>query len=264
MEHLFRRSIITIFALIAITVLLDVVYENYRYREASQTVAEYAYTSSSFSLSTQDMYFEDTSYKSNGNYINYLNTLHSSSNAYLTLCADMLQKSLAGAVAVEVVPANFNLAFLDETFTEDQFKSCMDKLIQGYRDADVYCPFVIDNIDVTTSYSIRVLSPEILRSIYGNEEDILSYFGGLDAIRYEKLMDALKKDRGVPCYEVTYSIDYSYCTSGFYSGWVTNSGWFSRATNKVTATDVANFNVKPDQQKYASENITFKRVYNVF
>lgn len=258
------RIVVSLFLVFAMTVFLDFLFEALRRKEANKTVAEYAYASSNFSLAVQDLYFEDPAYKTNPIYLDYLNNLETSSNDYLNLCATILRGSIDGSIPFEVVPAKFNLAFLDTNFVEKQFKECFINLIKGYKDNSMFCPVVIDDVDVSLSYTIRTLSPEILRSIYGSDEDILSYFGNLDTLRYQKLMDALQKDRGVPCYEITYSIDYSYCTSGFYSGSSTDGNFFKRDVTKVTEDDVNTFGVKPNQEKYASENLTFKRIYNVF
>lgn len=190
-------------------------------------------------------------------YSNFINELSASGDSYLQLCAGVL-KDATGVPNPDYSPAQLNLAYVDENVYQEMFerylKYTIGNSLQGYKNH-----IIIDNVSTTVTPHYVRYSPEVLRSIYGNDEQLIDIFKDLDIARYEQLASILTKDRVLPCYTITITVNATFVSQGYFNSREANqfSTWFRTTRNNYTTlAEQTEYNVEADQLKWALDPIT--------
>lgn len=286
MSKLFRRVGFGLLITMILCFVIDMVLEEWRYQNAKDTLNKDISTASFYALTSQNEYFgsngfvvlPDGSHLEIANaydtaeYGNYINTLANSGDEYLELSSMVLadidfsaSPYSVGEIHRSYNPAQLNLAFMNEDFIKYLFENCIKQALQNKGREDCNS-IVLNNVDVNINFTLENLSPEVIRSIYGNDDTISDLFSSLSIVRFREISEVLSKSRRVPKYEVDFIVSYSYCTGGYFnSRGSINSNWFHRDTdnNFVTPDDVSHYGVKENQLKYPEETVTFHREYTV-
>lgn len=285
MHKLFTKVAFGILGVVLLSILIDLTIETINEKEAKNQLNKDIMTASFYSLSSQNEYFgsggtvslPDGTYLhitdpySTDEYKYYVSSLANSGDEYLELSSMVLgnidfstSPYNVNSINTSYNPAQLNLAYMNESFIQYLFENSLKRIIVD-KGNEGNNHIVIDDVKVNVNFNLERLSPEIIRSIYGNDDTIADLFSSLSIIRFREISEVLSKSRLVPKYTVEFKVDYSYCTTGYYNSRASiTSNWFHRTSGTfVTNDDVDDYLVKPNQIKYDSETVTITREYAV-
>lgn len=272
------RISVCLFLVAILTIMLDIGYDIVLSNECMKTLKRQVMLDTYYCNSMQEEYFSQDNFRM-GNlvelsvpgssafycqspyatpaYSDFIDELSTSGDSYLTLCAGIL-KDASGVPNPNYSPAQLNLAYIDENVYQEMFerylKYTISNSLQGYKNH-----IIIDNVSTTVTPHYIKYSPEVLRSIYGNDEQLIDIFKDLDIARYEQLASILTKDRVLPCYTVTITVNATFVSQGYFNSREANqfsSLFRTTRNNYTTPAEQVEYNVAVDQLKWALDPIT--------
>lgn len=194
-------------------------------------------------------------------YLNYLTDMSATSDEYLQLCVGLLDGD-TDSTGNRYTPAMFNLAYIDEDLVRNVFTEYLTYLVKTNFNG-LSNQIILNNVTVTVTPSYTRYSPEVLRSIYGNDDTISNLFDNLDSSRYTHIDSVLSKDRLLPSFSIDVGVDYTYVSKAVVQSRAINedSMFANGRNNYPTAAEVAQFEVSPNYLKYPMEHLDLTYIY---